>query len=121
MGTGKYKRVRLSDMFINLTDETIHTYENTSGTIWNFVPEPREIPLTPASLSEDKPIIHYIVNRRIVHALQAFGRPLDDIVVIDHEHRGRSEIKVSYLAWAKDPTIPVCLYDGAHRAHFPHI
>lgn len=117
----KYKNVRLSDTFVNLTDEAIHTYEKVSGNVWIFVPESREIPSIPAALSEDTPIVHYIVNRRIVHALQALDRPLDDIVVVDHEHRGRDDIKIVYLAWAKDSTVPVCLYDGAHKVHFPHL
>ena len=120
MGTSRYKDVRLSDTFVNLTDEIIHTYESASGAIWDFVPEPHEIPLTPAPILKDTPIVHYIVDRRMVHTLEALGRSLDDIAIVDCGHRGRDNIKISYFAWASDPKIPVCLYKNAHGTTFSH-
>lgn len=121
MGTGKYKHTRISDTFVNLTDETIHTYENASGTIWKFEPEKSHaIPPAPAPISDSEPIVHYIVDQEVVDSLKASGRPLDDIATIRHQVGGRNGVEISYLAWAKDPQIPVCLYDGAHSANFHH-
>ena len=120
MGTGKYEHVRISDTFVNLTDDVIRTYENATGTIWKFEPEKREIPPTPAKLSKDTKIVHYIVDQEVADSLKASGRSLDDIATITRKIPGRKGIEISYLAWAKDPKIPVCLYDGAHRTNFPH-
>ena len=114
-----YKDTRLSDTFVNLTDETVHTYEKRTGSIYHFPPQMHELPASP-NLSKDQPVIHYILDSKFVQVLTAFGRPLDDIVTVRSEFRGRNQIKITYLAWAKDPEIDVCLYDGAHQANFVH-
>lgn len=120
MGVKKYEHVRISDTFVNLTDDVIRTYENATGTIWKFEPEKREIPPAPTKPSKDEEIIHYIVDQEVADSLKASGRPLDDIAVISRQILGRGGIEISYLAWAKDPEIPVSLYDGAHKTNFRH-
>ena len=115
----KYEKIRLSDTFINLTSETVHTYDKTSGEIWKFPPQPHEIPALPAIPSRDEPIVHYIVDDELIPVIAAF-RPLDDIVKIRREYRGRSSIKIVYFAWAKDEKTDVYLYKNAHHASFPH-
>ena len=113
-----YSNIRLSDTFINLTDETIHLYEVTSGKIWDFLPQPQEIPASP-NIAEDGPIVHYIVKPEFVPVLAAF-RPLDDIATISHKYHGRNGITITYLSWAKEPKTFVRLYENAHSVNFAH-
>lgn len=121
MDASKYEHIRLTDHFINLTNEVIHVYESTTGIIKNFVPESREIPQTPEVFLEGAPIVHYIVNQEIASNLEALGRSLDDIAIVDRKLHGRNNVEITYLVWAKDPTIPVNLYNRAHSISLPHL
>ncbi len=113
-----YENTRLSDSFINLTDQTIYVYDKNSGDIYTFPPKPHELPALP-SFPEDEPVVHYILDAELIPVIAAF-RPLDDIVRIHSEFRGRNHIKVTYLAWGKDEKIDVCLFKGARQVNFPH-
>jgi len=116
----RYENVRLSDGFINFTDQVVRVYEKNSGAIYIFPPQKRhELPSLPM-LASGKPIVHFILDPRFIQVLDAFGRPLDDIVSIKSESRGRNHTKITYLAWAKDPEIDVCLYKNAYQANFVH-
>ena len=116
----RYENIRLSDGFINFTDQTVRVYEKNSGAIYIFPPQTRrELPSLP-KLASGKPIVHFILDTRFIQFLDALGRPLDDIVNISSESYGRNHIKITYLAWAKDPGVDVCLYKNAYQANFVH-
>lgn len=106
----RFENIRLSNIFINLTNETIHVYDKANGEIVELLPQPAELPDTPCT-SGKKPIVHYIVNPEIVPSLEAF-RSLDDIVIVNYINHGRHNIEIAYLSWAKDPSTNAYLFSS---------
>lgn len=118
-----YENTRLSNDFVNLTDETIFIYDDANGNICSFPPQPPEIPDLSAQDSSIYRIrsipVHYIVKREIASTLKAF-RPLDDIVVVSGKYHGRQNALISYLVWGEDFRTKVRLFSGADKVSFNH-
>lgn len=117
----KYDKARLSDTFINLTDQTISLYDIRTGSIWNFLPEQQELPELP-QLDPGKSVVHYIFSQeQFAEITKKSKRPLDDIAFIRDKSHGRNSTLITYLAWGKNPETDVILYSDTHRAQFPHL
>ena len=116
----KYEKTRLSDTFINLTNQTIFLYDIRTGDIRNFLPEQQELPELPQLEISGKPVVHYIISQEQFTKIANSKRPLDDIAFAHHRFHGRNGTIITYLAWGKDPEINVILYSDAHNACFTH-
>ena len=116
-----YSHTRLSDNFINLTDQPVLVYEGSTGEIVEFVPSTeQELPKYSAEQT-DQPIIHYIVDKSQASRIARTGRPLDDIAVAHGKNHGRDGAIITSLFWGKDLNTGVVLYENAHAKVFPHL
>ena len=112
----RYTNVRLAGDIVNLTNDLVNVYEESTGRIVRLSPQKHEIPAYPDH-TVDRPIVHYILDPKFIEALEAFGRPLDDIVKIYSEQYGRGHIKIAYFAWAKDERKNVYLHKDTNRVN----
>ena len=116
-----YSNCRLSDQLINLTDQILCGYEESTGEIIKFIPpNNQKLPEQP-SHEPNSPITHYILEKDDAIKLARTGRPLDDIAVIYDAGYGRGGIKITYLHWGNNPNVKVCLYKDAYLREFPHL
>lgn len=116
-----YSNYRLSDQLINLTNQIVCVYEESTGEIVKFIPpNNQKLPEQP-SHEPGSPIVHYILEEDDAIKLAHTGRPLDDIAVVYGVNYGRDDIKITYLYWGKNPDARVCLYKDAYLREFPHL
>ena len=104
-----YRRIRLTDWLINLTDETYHIYDDASGRIITL--EPKQGYRLPPD--EGKVTVHYIVTEDMLDAIKC-SNCLGRFAVITDQSSGRDGIMIAHLVWAKDPKIVVRLRKSAH-------
>lgn len=113
---GRYKNVRLTDNIVNLTNEPIALYEDTTGEIKSFEPiktEPKNENLPEIFNDDNESITYYVVEDETLGLLKKFGCRLENIAIIDCSSRGRDDITVVRLVWAENPKVRVRLYEGA--------
>lgn len=92
---------KISDGFINLTDETLHLYEMATGIIWTFPPSTEKLPASPDSESKSSKI-YYILDQAEIEEVRQRGRSLTDIVFVDQKLHGRNHVQIAYLKWAEN-------------------
>lgn len=107
------RKVKISNNFINVTDETIYLYENTTGLIRGFPPSTDEIPETP-HFELGGVVSYYILDLDRIEKVRESGRSLADIAYIDTVSCGRNNIPISYLCWAGDSKTSVILHKIVH-------
>ena len=94
---------------VNLTDQTIHVYEKSSGSIVTLKPSQKQLPETPQN-DLDKTM--YIVNQEVVRRLiDSANRDVSDLAIVYHQDNGRHNIKITYLVWAEDFKTDVILFN----------
>ena len=105
-----YKRIKVADELINLTNETINVYDQYSGEIVEIAPVSQELPELPKNDSR----IYYILERKVASRLRKTRRPLDDIAIAEHKGPGRDGFMITSLTWGKDK----CKSVGLCRTNF---
>lgn len=94
---------------VNLTDQTIHVYEKSSGTIVTLEPSQKQLPETP---QDDLDETMYIVNQKVVRKfIDTANRAVSDLAIINHQDTGRHNIRITYLIWAEDFKTDVILFN----------
>lgn len=113
-------QVRLTDSVINLTGKKINLYDESNGEIQSFLPEKGDIPFLPAHREWGKKIIHYVVTKEALAKIKSVNRSLEDIAIVTRRAYGRRNVRVTSLQWAKDPSVPIWLYEGAVTTSIQH-
>lgn len=94
---------------VNLTNETIHVYEKSSGKIVALEPSQKQLPETPQN-DLDKTM--YIVNQEVARKLiGSANRDVSDLAIVHHQDNGRHNIKITYLVWVEDFKTDVFLFN----------
>ena len=92
---------------VNLTNETIHVYEKSSGKIVTLEPSQKQLPETPQN-DLDKTM--YIVNQEVARKLiDSANRSVSDLAIVYRQNNGRHNIKITYFVWAEDLKTDVIL------------
>ena len=112
--------VRLTDSVVNLTGKKINLYDESNGEIQSFLPEKGNVPFLPAHREWGKKIIHYVVTKEALAKIKSVNRSLEDIAIVSRRAHGKRNIRVAYLQWAKDPSVPIWLYEGAATTNVQH-
>ena len=115
----RYKNLKFSDWFINMTDEKIYVYDTSSGDICCFPPGAERLPKSP-HMEPGTPAIYYILDQNEADALREQGRPLIDIAVIRSKSHGRHGIEISYFNWGENPEVRIELLRGAYELGAPY-
>ena len=110
-----FEKMKLTNDFVNLTDQPISLYDIITGEIAVFPPESREIPEKIRRIPET-PMTYFVTDEEHFKKLAETGRPLDDIAYVDHKLHGRDGALISFLAWGKDPRFVVRLCSNRHLA-----
>lgn len=110
----RYRQTMLVDLLINLTDEPISVYEESSGDICKFMPcgADFELPQNPVDPRSERFAVCYIVSEDKLREIELFGRQVDDIALVYGKSQGRNGREMSYLMWAADRSICVRLRCG---------
>ncbi len=111
----RYFNTRLTNSIVNLTDEAISLYEETSGKIKTFHPAKEEMPGKSVFFENGAPAFYYVVNQEKLDEIKQSCRRLDDVAVIDHFSVGRNNRAIVYLNWAKCPKVKIRLHNDAHK------
>ena len=103
------KHGKAATKLVNLTDQTIHVYEKSSGSIVTLKPSQKQLPETPQN-DLDKTM--YIVNQEVVRRLiDSANRDVSDLAIVYHQDNGRHNTKITYLVWAEDFKTDVILFN----------
>lgn len=110
----RYRDTKLVDLLVNLTNEPISIYEESSGNIYSLIPcgDGIELSSIPVDFGEDGFVIFYIVDEDELEKVKLSGRQIDDIALVREKSQGRNGREISYLMWAADRNMCVRLRYG---------
>jgi len=110
-----YRHTILSRDFMNLTDERICLYEESSGRIIAFDPIHCVLPPFSEVYAFEQPPQYYIVDEAKLDEIRNSGRPLEDVAVLKSKSYGRHGAPIGYLVWARNPDIRIKLHEYDER------
>ena len=95
----KMKNVRVVNHIINMTDEPIRMYDNSTGEIEVFYPNARRF-----CQSRSKCVFPqeacYVFTPDMIGEIESFSRDFRNVAVVISKDRGRDDVMVSTLATA---------------------
>ncbi|MBQ2660634.1 hypothetical protein IJF93_00980 [Candidatus Saccharibacteria bacterium] len=105
-----YQLDRLTNKLINLTDEPVCVYDETSGAIVEFAPDDNESCALCGST-----IAHYVVTEEMFNPDKCSGCCLKNFAIVVGRSHGRNGVMISRLVWAEDLKKTVRLHPNAHK------
>lgn len=108
--TGVRKGIKIANKIVNLTGHEIGMYDDFTGDIFTFAPvrgKALDDVFNGRIMSEEN--TYYVMECDKVGEFRTTGRPMDNIAIAIDGGIGNMGRHVTYLIWAKDKGIRVCL------------
>ena len=117
---GDHENIMFTSNIVNLTDEAINLYEDMTGNIVTFPPSDCKLPTKPIIRNAENRIERlsypvYVVEWDKYQILKKLRRRLDDSAVVSRKSRGRDDIMIAYLFWARKTKCRVCFLEINER------